>query len=166
MKKGDSETKKGFTIIEVSLVLAIAGLIFLMVFIALPALRASQRDTQRRESVALMIDALKKYQSNNRGALPSSDWDDFEEKYLGNNFIDPNGMEYIIMPLSCDTQADVNCSDARTDNIYNAAFPNNYHMVVVTRATCNGSRAVGTSNPRRVAVLYMLERGGVYCANS
>ena len=29
--------KKGFTIIEVVLVLAIAGLIFLMVFIALPA---------------------------------------------------------------------------------------------------------------------------------
>ena len=33
-----SQTKKAFTIIEVVLVLAIAGLIFLMVFIALPAL--------------------------------------------------------------------------------------------------------------------------------
>ena len=36
---------RGFTIIEVVLVLAIAALIFLMVFIALPALQASQRDT-------------------------------------------------------------------------------------------------------------------------
>ena len=35
----------GFTIIEVVLVLAIAGLIFLMVFIALPVLQRSQRDT-------------------------------------------------------------------------------------------------------------------------
>ena len=40
----------GFTIIEVVLVLAIAGLIFLMVFIALPTLQRSQRDTQRRKA--------------------------------------------------------------------------------------------------------------------
>ena len=38
--------KQGFTIIEVVLVLAIAALIFLMVFMALPALQRSQRDTQ------------------------------------------------------------------------------------------------------------------------
>ena len=38
------DNKKGFTIIEVVLVLAIAGLIFAMVFIALPALQRSQRD--------------------------------------------------------------------------------------------------------------------------
>ena len=37
--------KKGFTIIEVVLVLAIAGLIFLMVFVALPALQRGQRDS-------------------------------------------------------------------------------------------------------------------------
>ena len=39
-----AKNKKGFTIIEVVLVLAIAGLIFLMVFIALPALQRSQRN--------------------------------------------------------------------------------------------------------------------------
>ena len=42
---------RGFTIIEVVLVLAIAALIFLMVFIALPALQASQRDTARKNDV-------------------------------------------------------------------------------------------------------------------
>lgn len=36
--KNQNSTKKGFTIIEVVLVLAVAGLIFLMVFLALPAL--------------------------------------------------------------------------------------------------------------------------------
>lgn len=40
---------KGFTIIEVVLVLAIAGLIFLAVFLALPALQRNQRDTQRKK---------------------------------------------------------------------------------------------------------------------
>lgn len=45
----DFSSKKGFTIIEVVLVLAVAGLIFLMVFIALPALQRSQRDSQRKQ---------------------------------------------------------------------------------------------------------------------
>ena len=43
------KNKKGFTIIEIVLVLAIAGLIFLMIFVALPALQRSQRDTQRKK---------------------------------------------------------------------------------------------------------------------
>lgn len=62
----------GFTIIEVVLVLAIAGLIFLMVFIALPALQRSQRDTQRRENVAALADAVTSYQGNNNGKLPEN----------------------------------------------------------------------------------------------
>ena len=43
--------KKGFTIIEIVLVLAIAGLIFLAVFVALPNLQRSQRDAQRRRDL-------------------------------------------------------------------------------------------------------------------
>ena len=64
------KTHKGFTIIEVILVLAIAGLIFLMVFIALPALQRSQRDTQRRNDMARVATALTQYQANNGGELP------------------------------------------------------------------------------------------------
>lgn len=57
--------KEGFTIIEVVLVLAIAGLIFLMVFVALPALQRSQRDTQRRQDVAALVSAVVRYGTNN-----------------------------------------------------------------------------------------------------
>ena len=66
-----NSNKKGFTIIEVVLVLAIAGLIFMMVFIALPALQRSQRDTQRSNDVARVQTALNNYQANNRGAIPT-----------------------------------------------------------------------------------------------
>ena len=59
MKKGANKSFRGFTIIEVALVLAIAGLIFLMVFIALPGLRASQRDAERRENVAMFLESVK-----------------------------------------------------------------------------------------------------------
>ncbi|MBR2837134.1 type II secretion system protein [Candidatus Saccharibacteria bacterium] len=59
------KTKQGFTIIEVVLVLAVAGLIFLMVFIALPSLQRTQRDTQRRQDMSRLSAALVQYQTNN-----------------------------------------------------------------------------------------------------
>jgi prepilin-type N-terminal cleavage/methylation domain-containing protein len=63
---------KGFTIIEVVLVLAIAGLIFLMVFIALPALQRSQRDSGRKSEVGTVASAIQSYMSNNRNRIPSA----------------------------------------------------------------------------------------------
>ena len=63
---------KGFTIIEVVLVLAIAGLIFLMVFIALPALQRSQRDSARKSEVGTVASAITSYQSNNRNSIPTA----------------------------------------------------------------------------------------------
>jgi len=65
------DNKKGFTIIEVVLVLAIAGLIFLMVFIALPALQRNQRDQARKTDVSTIASAVTSYTSNNRGAFPT-----------------------------------------------------------------------------------------------
>lgn len=67
INKNQNLTKKGFTIIEVVLVLAIAGLIFLMVFLALPALQRSQRDTQRKQDVAMVVTALHNWKANNKG---------------------------------------------------------------------------------------------------
>jgi prepilin-type N-terminal cleavage/methylation domain-containing protein len=64
--------QKGFTIIEVVLVLAIAGLIFLMVFIALPALQSSQRDTARKNDVSAVASAITSYTGNNRGTFPTT----------------------------------------------------------------------------------------------
>ena len=67
LNKNQNLTKKGFTIIEVVLVLAIAGLIFLMVFLALPALQRSQRDAQRKQDVAMVVTALHNWKANNKG---------------------------------------------------------------------------------------------------
>ena len=62
--------QRGFTIIEVVLVLAIAGLIFLVVFLALPGLQRGQRDTQRKQEVARLESQITTYQSDNKGSLP------------------------------------------------------------------------------------------------
>ncbi len=63
---------QGFTIIEVVLVLAIAGLIFLMVFVALPALQRSQRDAQRKQDISLLVAAINNYKTNNKNRMPES----------------------------------------------------------------------------------------------
>lgn len=67
-----NNNSKGFTIIEVVLVLAIAGLIFLMVFIALPALQRSQRDQARKNDVSTVASAITSFSSNNRGTFPTT----------------------------------------------------------------------------------------------
>ena len=62
--KNQNSTKKGFTIIEVVLVLAVAGLIFLMIFLALPALQRSQRDTERKQDIAMLVTAPAELESS------------------------------------------------------------------------------------------------------
>lgn len=84
MLKQKNNSRRGFTIIEVVLVLAIAGLIFLMVFLALPALQRSQRDTTRRNGLGEFRTQVVQYQSNNRGRVPSSmkDWEGVIDSYM------------------------------------------------------------------------------------
>ncbi|MBQ3309357.1 type II secretion system protein [Candidatus Saccharibacteria bacterium] len=112
MLKQQKQSKSGFTIIEVVLVLAIAGLIFLMVFLALPALQRSQRDTQRRDDLARFQTAIANYQTNNRGKIPGNNvasganQGDYRNKYTeflvnylwagGDEFTDPDGQVYAI----------------------------------------------------------------------
>lgn len=64
---------KGFTIIEVVLVLAIAGLIIAAVFIAVPGLQAGQRDTARKNDVSAVLSQVSTYASNNNGSFPTGD---------------------------------------------------------------------------------------------
>ena len=152
---------KGFTIIEVVLVLAIAGLIFLMVFIALPALQRSQRDTQRKNDLSRAVTALTSYTSNNRGALPTNTvagWNTFTTAYLevgGDTFIDPTGADYIwVTPAVPATVAAA---------VYSSATPNIY---VTVGAVCNGEVLTTNQGNRKVAFQMKLEGGGIACASN
>ncbi len=69
-----TQTKKqsGFTIIEVMIVLAVAGLIMAIVFLAIPALQRSNRNTQRKNDATRLAGLVAEYNSNNNGALPAN----------------------------------------------------------------------------------------------
>jgi prepilin-type N-terminal cleavage/methylation domain-containing protein len=72
LKKLQKNNSEGFTIIEVMIVLAIAGLILLIVFLAVPALQRNGRNTQRKADVQSVLGAISDYSANNNGAAPTS----------------------------------------------------------------------------------------------
>jgi prepilin-type N-terminal cleavage/methylation domain-containing protein len=147
--------EKGFTIIEVVLVLAIAALIFLMVFIALPALQRSQRDTQRKQDLSRAMTAISSYQSNNRNAPPSN-WDDFTTKYLrvnGDTFADPTGENYVFKPTT--SAPNIGNFDSNQPFIY-----------AVSKATCNGESVTTGLGANKIALQMKLEGGGIACESN
>lgn len=164
------EQDKGFTIIEVVLVLAIAGLIFLMVFFALPALQRNQRDAQRRTDVGRLLTALTSYTSNNRGSIPSaSGWSSFASTYLatnGDTFIDPSGpspsqgsgQSTYLLTSRATAQGEITDTFANAQNVI-------YYTTGAVCSTDNGA-AVTAAGARKVAFRIVLEGGGVYCVNN
>ena len=71
------KNRHGFTIIEVMIVLAIAGLIMLIVFLAVPALQRSARNTSRKNDSGNYSSALNTWISNNNGELPGTETGSF-----------------------------------------------------------------------------------------
>ncbi len=61
--------ESGFTIIEVVIVLAIAGLILVVVLVAIPQLQRNQRNTARRNDATRVGTAVSTWASNNNGAV-------------------------------------------------------------------------------------------------
>lgn len=152
---------KGFTIIEVVLVLAIAALIFLMVFIALPALQRNQRDTARKSDLSRVQTAVNSAQSNSRGVLPTFDAT-FISRYLtvgGDTFVDPSGKDYTFATLAAGT---VPSNGDMTDSTQTSV-----RIFTTTEATCGTDGAVTPgAGARKVALRLVLEGGGVACVNN
>ena len=148
--------KNGFTIIEVVLVLAIAGLIFLMVFVALPSLQRSQRDTQRRQDMARLATAVVQYQSNNNGNIPSANVleGDFVDDYLVEFKAPSSNSNYAIEAVTCESSSSCNRTDADTSTV--KAYIN---------ATCNGENPQYQAGAK-IAFILKLEGSGYYCVNN
>jgi prepilin-type N-terminal cleavage/methylation domain-containing protein len=93
-------TRSGFTIIEVVLVLAVAGLIFLVVLVAFPALRSAQRDGQRRSDFGRIIGIFDAYALNNYGDYPDDSNLGPVDDPLGAFRINYINNQHLIDPLS------------------------------------------------------------------
>ena len=174
MTKENINGKKGFTIIEVVLVLAIAGLIFLMVFVALPALQRSQRDTQRRQDYSDLSAAVSSYSTNNNGNLhklsgatapTGSSCNNLSaqaDRYINKDGADPTGTQYQLEA----------CTFAGWNTNHQNHAPEEHEVFVVTHADCSGNidgnDAPGNADSNRKYVIYGYLEGGnqSFCTES
>ena len=145
--------RKGFTIIEVVLVLAIAALIFLMVFIAFPALQRNQRDTARKQELSKVISAVTSYQSAKRGASPvaskASEFAGFLDATVdgsGNIVLTTTTLKYIAKQTS-------GTGGATPDTI-----------VLAPQTGCNqtGDGFAAPKSSRQMAAMTQMENGDAY----
>ena len=138
---------KGFTIIEVVLVLAMAGLIFLVVFLALPQLQRSRRDTQRRGDAGKVVASLEAYAGNNNGNYPNSTnfTANFRNTYVNGKLSKPDGGNY--------TASYNTAVNPTLDRIY---------VSVGEGTDCDGN---AVTNARHAVVRVGLEEG-VYCQDN
>ena len=174
------KNKRGFTIIEVVLVLAIAGLIFLMVFIALPALQRSQRNTQRRDDYSMLVTAVNNYMASNNGKLsnllkkgtaakdPNKELD--PKQWINTSGEDPNGNQYQLTAISWGKYKD---NPQTTGDLETTAQSGGSPVYIIIKANCKGP-SDSKNNPqpmednaaRAFAVYGYLEGGSVFCQDS
>jgi prepilin-type N-terminal cleavage/methylation domain-containing protein len=130
----------GFTIIEVMIVLAIAGLILLIVFLAVPALQRSSRNTQRKSDVGRIGSAATTVLSNNNNTISA---------------LTQAALQNEVGNLSYYTSAEVfvvNASGTNTVYVYVGA-------VCTAMAGGQGATTTGAQNTS-IAVTYSTENGG------
>ncbi|HTK39370.1 MAG TPA: type II secretion system protein [Patescibacteria group bacterium] len=146
-----TNSKRGFTLIEVILVLAIAALIFLMIFIALPALQASQRDTARKNDVSIVSSAVTKYTSGERKPIVAG----------GASATTDAALQAYVDKLDQYETTDVHVKAVADGN------PGATDIFVYANAHCNGSGVATDTNKRKAAVRIQLDKAGTfYCVDA
>jgi prepilin-type N-terminal cleavage/methylation domain-containing protein len=175
-----SKGNQGFTIIEVMIVLAIAGLILLIVFLAVPALQRSSRNTQRKNDAGQVAAAVANFISNNSGKLPTSLGKDADTATLdlcaaggaaqgggtactttsGNNLETAKLGYYTASSVYINTAGAAAVTAVAVGSESSSAVSTN-SVVIDEKYSCNTS-AVGnpTSNSRSAAIFYVTEGGG------
>lgn len=145
MKSKLKNQQNGFTIIEVLIVLAIAGLIILIVFLAVPALQRTSRNTQRKNDASRFSSLVNEHVSNNAGKLPSAIGTGAGELNLANT-------SFTIMetPVSGDIKKSGGTGTALDLGTLDK-------MILNTGATCNNNTVTAGGGTRSYTVSYEVE---------
>jgi len=144
--------RDGFTIIEVLIVLAIAGLIMVVVFLAVPNLEKSQRNNSRKTDANNVLSALSDYTSNNGGQLPTANC-------IGTAcpFISTTSN----VRLGYFTASNITFTASPASGVFSApsTTPSSEQMDIYGDATCgNGAASAPTQGtPRQYAAYYGIE---------
>ncbi len=156
------KNEKGFTIIEVMIVLVIAAVILLIVFLAVPALQRNSRNTQRKNDVARVLAAIGEYMSNKNGAYPTvicNSGDSTTVTVGGGSCATPTDA----VTASVSGQFSVAPTIAGFSGSPTATAD---QLKVYTGAGCTGGTTIGSGTGRSVAILYIIENNVTQCTAS
>lgn len=135
-------SNKGFTLIEVVIVLAIAALIMVIVFLAVQGANRAQRDTARKSTANQILAAVQQYAGNNSGDMPSV----------------PADLQSYLNPAPSDPQ-----SGPYTVTVFSGGPATDGNRLVLSPGECNGNAVVADPTARTFAVSIYQENGGAYC---
>lgn len=153
-QKTKGESERGFTIIEVMIVLAIAGLILLIVFLAIPALQRNSRNTQRKSAASQILTSISNYVSNNNGTIPTT------QALVNTARADYNPGFYTTANIYYGNRLAIDNSPAAAGS-ESATNLTTEDVIYYNQATCAGNTATTTgASPRSYAITYALETGG------
>lgn len=172
LRKRKASASSGFTIIEVMIVLAIAGLIMLIIFLAVPALQRSSRNTQRKNDAASVASAVANYIDNNGGTLPTKVSDSGSSNLVVGTAAGANSETAKLGYYSTGATGAFGASDGKIYINSTAAVTlvavgsesstavSTESVIIDTGYTCNNtSTGVGTASARSAAILYATENG-------
>lgn len=156
--KSKNKGQSGFTIIEVLIVLAIAGLILLIVFLAVPTLQRNQRNAGRKQDGGKLVTAVQNFVSNNNGNLPGSPtaltpvqattdakaiWEDAGGTGLSQlKDLTAYGLKNTATVTTASKEFDISDTNATANVTSGGAWD---AAVLITGKTCNGATNTGTS---------------------
>ena len=153
---------EGFTIIEVLIVLVIAGLIMLIVFLAVPALQRNSRNTQRRNDIGSIACSYNEYVNNNNAVTPAS----VAVASDGTLTVGASGTNQTTTKLGYYTSGVSLSATAPVAAGTNGTTTDT--VVVYAQANCNaaGTLAVPAAGSRSFAITYTLESNAKLCQAS
>lgn len=160
--EGLKSQPKGFTIIEVLIVLAIAGLILLIIFLAVPALQRNSRNTQRKNDAAGVLGIINEYANNNGGTLPAVVCQAGNTVTVGGGSCATPTSPATVQVSGQFTAASTNIAPLPA-TIPTAATANTLQFY--SAASCNGN-ALATGSGRSVVAWYQVEPAVNQCNQS
>ncbi|HEY8999435.1 MAG TPA: type II secretion system protein [Candidatus Saccharimonadales bacterium] len=163
-KLRQSKREEGFTIIEVLIVLAIAGLILLIVFLAVPALQRNSRNTQRKDDASAILSGLSEYVGNNSGTLPTACSGSSTTVTWGATGTAQNDTKMGYYNGGCVTSSPTNGKvylNTTSGTVAALSSSTQDYIEVVTGDVCSGNGAAAGS-ARQTAILYEIETSGGY----
>jgi prepilin-type N-terminal cleavage/methylation domain-containing protein len=179
-----AKSRKAFTIIEVVLVLAVAGLLFVMVFIAFPALRNAQQRVQRQDDLSRITALSITYRADHGNLSPfvgADAADDFIVKYVDEQCSDRSGSDSILKYGTCGKDFsdpdgapygfDLRGSlSGQVDDVVEVmgdieSDKNEHFIIVYENAACSGEEKhiKKTNSKIDVALTYINEAGIAVC---